>query len=139
MRILFVCTGNTCRSPMAEALLKKNTTEHTASSAGLFVLTPSPAAENAKAIMKRYGLDISSHRSRQLTGEMVEKADLILTMTNGHKAALTSVFPGAIPKTFTLPEYAGQNGDIKDPFGGDLALYTECAETIERCLKEANL
>lgn len=139
MHILFVCTGNTCRSPMAEALLNKESNKNTAESAGMFVPYPSHASKNAITVMGEYGIDISSHRSRQVTDAMAEKADLILTMTEGHKKALLTVFPHIAEKTFTLPEYAGTQGDIEDPFGGDKALYRACAESIRSFIKEGNL
>ncbi len=134
MRIVFVCTGNTCRSPMAEALLRQKYPHHEVISAGLSVLFPSPAAENACRVMEDYGLDLSSHRSRQLTASMVTDADLVLTMTRGHKAILHTLFPSQKEKIHSLCEYAGQSGDVEDPFGGDLDVYRECAgKILELC------
>jgi len=139
MHIIFVCTGNTCRSPMAEALLRKKTKLHTVSSAGLSVSFPSPAAENAVAVMQEHGLDISAHRARPLTAEDIKQADLILTMTSGHRSILTAVFPEAAEKTFTLCEYAGTPGDIDDPFGGDMDTYRRCAAALAARIEEADL
>ncbi len=139
MQVIFVCTGNTCRSPMAAALLRKKTNAHTVSSAGLSVLYPAPAAENAVTVMAEYGLDISSHRSRQLTDKMVQDADVILTMTNGHKSILDTLFPSAHDKTFTLGAYAGCAEDVDDPFGGDPETYRACAATLARLIGEAPL
>lgn len=139
MNIIFVCTGNTCRSPMAEALLRKKTNLHTVSSAGLSVAFPAPAAENAAAVMREYGLDISAHRARPLTAEDAGQADLILTMTGGHKALLTALFPDAAEKTFTLCEYAGTPGDIDDPFGGDMDTYRRCAAALAARIEEADV
>lgn len=140
MNIIFVCTGNTCRSPMAEALLRQKNDAHTVSSAGLSVFSAAPAAENAITVMQEYGADLSAHRARQLTVEAVQNADLILTMTAGHKAVLCTLFPNAAPKTRTLGEYAGTpESDVDDPFGGDLATYRACAAEIARLLEEAKL
>lgn len=139
MRIIFVCTGNTCRSPMAEGLLRRKNPTHDVSSAGLSVLHAAPASEKAVHVMEEYGVDISSHRSRQLTDVQVQEADLILTMTHSHLAILNTIFPSAKEKTHTLCAYAGLEGDIDDPFGGDIALYRECAASIAKCIEEAPL
>ncbi len=139
MNIIFVCTGNTCRSPMAEALFRKDHAAHQVSSAGLSVLYPAPAAENAITVMQEYGLDISSHQSRQLTDKLVEAADVILTMTSGHLAILHTLFPAARDKIFLFSSYAGGKGDLEDPFGGDIEVYRECAEKLARLSGEVSL
>lgn len=139
MHILFICTGNTCRSPMAEALLNHTSHINTASSAGMFVPYSSGASSHSVTTMASYGIDISDHCSKQVTDVMVNEADLILTMTEGHKKALLTIFPHIAEKTKTLPEYAGLSEDIEDPFGGDEALYASCAECILKCIKEAKL
>ncbi|MBE7025900.1 MAG: low molecular weight protein arginine phosphatase [Ruminococcaceae bacterium] len=140
MHIIFVCTGNTCRSPMAEALLRKKTEAHTVSSAGVSVLFATPAAPNAVRTMQEYGLDISDHRSRQLTAEAVQAADRILTMTGMHKAVLCKLFPDAAEKTETLGEFAGHpDRDVPDPFGGSMETYRACAAEIANLLEESSL
>ena len=139
MRIIFVCTGNTCRSPMAEALLRAKTDAHMVSSAGLSVLFPAPAAENARAVMEERGLDISAHRARQLTEDMVREADLILTMTERHAALICTIFPHAHEKTKTLAAFAGKEGNVADPFGGSPETYRTCAAQIADLLEEAPL
>ncbi len=140
MNVIFVCTGNTCRSPMAEALLRKKNTDHNVSSAGLSVLFAAPAAENAKTIMQEYGCDLSDHRSRQLTAEIVADADLILTMTEAHKKLVCAFFPDATDKTQTLGGFAGHPGqDVADPFGGDVDIYRACATEIQGLLEESDL
>ena len=139
MHILFVCTGNTCRSPMAEGVLKEKTKTHTVSSAGLSVLFPMPAAENAVRVMEERGIDITAHRARALTEETVREADLILTMTAGHRKILTALFPDAAEKTKTLAEYAGAEEDVADPFGGSMETYRICADQIAKLIAEAAL
>lgn len=139
MHIIFVCTGNTCRSPMAEALLKKKTDAHTVESAGLSVSHPAPAHENAVRTMAEYGMDITNHVAKPLTPELVEKADLLLTMTRGHRALLCALFPAADEKTFTLAEYAGCAEDVEDPFGGDMETYRAAAAQIAAYIEEAPL
>ncbi len=139
MHIVFVCTGNTCRSPMAAALLKKKTDAHTVESAGLAVSHPAPAHENAVRAMKEYGMDITDHVAKPLTEALLEKADLLLTMTSGHRALLCALFPGACDKTYTLAEYAGAANDVEDPFGGDMDTYRAAAAQISQYIEEAPL
>lgn len=131
MNILFVCTGNTCRSPMAAGLMNKIAIEEDLDvrieSAGLFAAEGSPASDKAIEAMKKYDVDLSDHRAKQITPELIEKSDVILTMTAAQKMLLSEV---AGDKTYTLCEYAGTEGDIADPFGGDLEEYEEVAQMI---------
>lgn len=131
MNILFVCTGNTCRSPMAAGLMNKIAIEEDLDvrieSAGLFAAEGSPASDEAIEAMKKYDVDLSDHRAKQITPELIEKSDVILTMTAAQKMLLAEV---AGDKTYTLCEYAGTKGDIADPFGGDLEEYEEVAQMI---------
>lgn len=135
MNILFVCTGNTCRSPMAAALFNKIASEKNLDvrieSAGIFANDGEGASNEAIIAMKKYDIDLLPHHSQSINSELLEKSDLILTMTAAHKMVLG---PSAPDKTYTLCEFAGIDGDIDDPFGGDVEEYEECAEQINNAL-----
>lgn len=139
LRILIVCTGNTCRSPMAEALLSAKVQaaglgdKIKVLSAGLAAFGESAASLHAREVMARRGLNLGGHRSRQLSPEFLKTADVVLTMTAAHKRAVASMAPAAA-KVYTLAEYAGEDGDVIDPFGGDAAIYESCAVELERLL-----
>lgn len=121
MNILFVCTGNTCRSPMAEGyLLAKNIENLNASSCGLFA-DSSPVSQNSATVMKEIGIDISSHISKQITRQDIENADRIICMSHSHKQALESI-------GVTNAEVLG--GGISDPYGCDLETYRLCRDEI---------
>lgn len=124
--IIFVCTGNTCRSPMAEALFKANLTQDEklnieVKSYGLAVFGSDTANENAVKVMRERNIDISAHRSTPLSRLAVENADLIVTMTESRTDALLSA---GVPneKLMTL--------NVPDPFGGSIEDYRRCADEI---------
>lgn len=138
MNILFVCSGNTCRSPMAAVLMDKIAAERNLDirieSAGLFAADGDMASDNAIKAMIPYGIDLTLHRSKPVTGDLINKSNLILAMTEAHKKVLESV---AGDKVYTLGEYAGTDKDIPDPYGGDLEEYAECAAQIHDALEAA--
>ena len=141
MNILFVCTGNTCRSPMAQTLLEEMAKEKgmdiKVKSAGVFALDGQRASNVAIEALKPEGIDLRSHRANIIHRGLLEEADLILTMGVSHKVALLSKFDFIDDKVYTLKEYAyGTEEDIDDPFGGDIHVYNKAKEEIKKALKK---
>lgn len=145
VNILLVCTGNTCRSPMAEGLLKKriadargcapgrlDQTGITITSAGVAAMPGARASSQAVETMRGYEVDLGSHCSQPVTERLVQNADLILTMTEGHRQALLAQFPTAVNRTYTV---ARGTGDISDPIGLPVEFYQRCAQQIDEHLK----
>ncbi|MDI3311520.1 MAG: low molecular weight protein arginine phosphatase [Thermoanaerobacterium sp.] len=135
MKVLFVCTGNTCRSSMAEGIFnhiaKEKGIEHVAESAGTMTYDGLPATDEAiKALKEKYGIDISNHRSRLIKEEHIKDADLVLTMTEAQREFILRKHPEFADKVFTLNEFADKKGDIEDPFGRGLDVYRKTAEEI---------
>ncbi|WP_026477361.1 low molecular weight protein arginine phosphatase [Alkaliphilus transvaalensis] len=143
-KILLVCTGNTCRSSMAEALLKRLLEERTdhlkdifVSSAGTYAVEGDRASSHAIIVMEERGLSLEEHRSSPLSQDLLEEADLVLTMTIGHKRAILQVVPYMEDKVYTLKEYIGDNSlDITDPYGQSLEIYRKCSDEIYQCLSK---
>ncbi len=128
MRLLFVCTGNTCRSPMAEAIARQLSDERglavTASSAGTSAWDGAPASDGALLVALEEGLDLSMHRAQVLSRELVAAADLILVMSPHHGER--AIVLGGEGRTHLLTDYAARTTTgrpVQDPFGGELDLY----------------
>lgn len=140
-RILIVCTGNICRSPMAEGLLKSvlplaSYRRITVCSAGTHATGGLPAESGAVRAAREHGVDIGGHRSQALDGSLIARAGLILVMEKQHARFIHSsahVDSGAVR---LLGEFTGDDGnrEIPDPYGGSFAVYRHCAQMICRCL-----
>lgn len=143
MNVLFVCTGNTCRSPLAAALAGKILGERfgcraidlpargiAIGSAGVATWGGLPASPEAEAAGREVGVDLSGHRSRAVDADLLAAATDVIAMTAGHAALLRARFPGVGP----APVLLGGTADLDDPIGADAAVYRACVETIHRHL-----
>lgn len=144
MKIMFICTGNICRSAMADWLMKKKLEEKNMKnievySSGIYAIKGDIATDEAIEVMEEYGVDLKNHKATLTEKSKINEMDLILCMTISHKYTLLSKYPNLADKIFTLKEYVGitKNGiDIKDPWGYTLAVYRFCAAEIDECLNK---
>lgn len=141
MKVLFVCTGNTCRSPMAEGIMKDLSRAKDlgieASSAGILTMDGLEPSENSVLAMEDIGLDISGHRARQLTQEILDESDLVLTMSRSHMDNILMHFQIDRSKLHTVISYAyGREGNIVDPYGMDYGMYRKTRDEIKGALEK---
>ncbi|HEY0075929.1 MAG TPA: hypothetical protein VGB77_17635 [Abditibacteriaceae bacterium] len=153
MQLLFVCTGNTCRSPLAEAAWRRfGDKSIRASSAGLAATNGAPISPHSALVAKNWNEDLENHRARRITDTLARGADYLIAMTASHASELQARFPQS--KVLILGDYASREetsnsivatelqelfgeapGDILDPIGGSLEAYQACGEHIERAIK----
>ncbi|MCK5548173.1 MAG: low molecular weight protein arginine phosphatase [Thermoplasmata archaeon] len=140
--VLLVCTGNTCRSPMAMGLLRRAVGEdnYEITSAGTGAIDNAPASDKAIEVMRSEEIDISSHISKTLNGDLLDEADIVLVMTRAHRRQIVCWFKSSEKKTHLLREFDpvtddSDYPDIPDPIGKDLDYYERVKEMIGRSIE----
>jgi len=141
-KVLFVCTGNTCRSPMAEALLKKIAAEENlpveVHSAGIAAFPGAPPRPEAVEVCREKGMDLSSYQSQPLSKTLVLESDHILTMTGKHKEMILKKMPALEGKVALFSEFAGSGiEDVEDPIGQSVEVYREVLDQMEGYIRKS--
>lgn len=136
-KLIFVCTGNTCRSPMAETIFNSLKQDNlvTVKSRGLVVLFSEPSNPKAELVLQNHNLKLERHVSKQLKEADITEGTLILTMTENQKNEVIQKFPYNAD-IYTIKEYVGEYGDVTDPYGGTLMDYEECYVELARLVKK---
>lgn len=141
IRVLFICTGNVCRSPMAEGLFRHliaGRDDIEVASAGIGAMADQPPSGHSVVVMDELGLDIRAHRSQPVTTDLVRKSDFIFVMTYGHLDSMLLLFPLAGEKTFLLREFEPNlpvlDREVADPIGQGKGVYTMCRDQIRQAM-----
>lgn len=142
MKIMFICTGNICRSAMAHKMAEEKAKEKNKNievySCGVYAINGDvPTYEGIEA-MKEYEIDLSKHRATNIRNSNIKEMDVILCATNSHKNNVIAMYPELKERVFTIKEYAGYKDslDIKDPWGYGIETYRICASEIEECINK---
>ena len=143
MKIMFICTGNICRSAMAHAMLEKRVKEENKDievySCGVYAENGDIPTYEGIEVMKEYGIDLKSHRATNIRNSNIKDMDIILCATSSHKNNVISMYPELKEKIYTMKEYVGypkNDIDIKDPWGYGIEVYRKCVAEIEDCINK---
>ncbi len=143
MKIMFICTGNICRSAMAHKMLEKRAKEENKNvevySCGIYAENGDVPTNEGIKIMKEYGIDLSKHRAINIKDSNIKDMDIILCATTEHKNDVIAMYPELSPKVYTMKEYVGypkDDVDIKDPWECGMEVYEKCAKEIDDCINK---